>query len=317
VKTLAAIRTHRWGEDEERLLASLRPHFRDDVAVAYHDRPEEVTPPVPVADVSGEWLQANGFLAIKRWGWQCGDYFLYRLRDAFPSYERVWMIEPDVYFSSDPSAFFEACAAAPEDILGLRPGPRTGRGAFGDVGDLPRHRAIFALTRMSARAIDIMADLRRQYCSTPPGRMHFANDETFVYSNAVSRNDLTIGDLEDYAPDWFAGVRFDTDPDTLIDALSGEWHAPSKVYHPVLGRATFKAALMARFGNGIKWLAGMKASVDELSDEDIDDVARDMADLVRQRLLGVRNNRRLAAKLAQARGALASEETLEKAGGRK
>ena len=306
MRTLAAIRTHRWGEDEERLLASLRPVFGDDVAVAFHDRPENLKPPVRVADISGAWVADNGFRPIQKWGWQCGDYFYYRLRDAFPAYDRIWLIEPDVFFSSDPAGFFSACADAPEDVLGLRPGPRVGRGAFGDIGDLQPSRAIFALTRLSARAIDILADLRRIYCQSPPGRWKFANDETFVFSHAFAREDLTVGDMETYAPGWFDGVQFDTDPDILLEAISGEWHVPGRAYHPVRSRDSFKAALTSRFGNRINWLSGMKSSIDELDDSDIDDIASDVADIVRWRLHRIRNNRRLAAQVSEKRQALAA-----------
>jgi hypothetical protein len=40
---VVAIRTHQWGEAEERLRAQLQPVFGDDLCVVFHNRPQDIT----------------------------------------------------------------------------------------------------------------------------------------------------------------------------------------------------------------------------------------------------------------------------------
>ncbi|MGL5010113.1 MAG: component of SufBCD complex, partial [Paracoccaceae bacterium] len=119
MKSLAVIRTHRWDEDAARLCAQLQPVFGDDLAVAFHNRPADVTPPIRVADIDDDWLLTHGLRPVRDWGWRCGDYFHYRARSAFPDYDYYWLIEPDVYFTGPLQRFFRAAAEQPQDILGV------------------------------------------------------------------------------------------------------------------------------------------------------------------------------------------------------
>jgi hypothetical protein len=304
VKTLAAIRTHKWGEDEERLFASLSPVFGADLAVVFHDRDPDLKLPLSVADINADWVRAHDLRPVAQWGWRCGDYFYYRLREAFPEYDHYWMIEPDVFFTSTPHGFFDAFSGVGDDVLGIRPEKRKADVAFGAaIQTTERHRAIFALTRLSGRVLDTLADLRRAYCIDAPGSWRFANDETFVFSHAMDRDDITVADIVRHAPNWFDGAEFVTDPDILFDAVSGPWLVPGKVYHPVRGRASFKAALCNRIVSRNNWLSKIKASVDELTDADIEEISGEVAAGIQARLHAVRSDMRLARQLSRRRAA--------------
>lgn len=309
MKSLVAIRTHRWGEDEARLFSSLAPVCGDDLVVVFQNPRPDQDVPGSVVDLDDGWLSANGLSDIHLWGWQCGDYFYYRLREARPGYNFYWLIEPDVFFSSDPSDFFKAFDGVTDDVLGLRPtrlpdGHRFGR----SLPEIEKHRAIFALTRLSGRAIDALFTRRREYCKNAPGFRRFANDETFVFSHAVADADLTVADIEAIAPSWFGeGSYFETDPDILDASISGPWTVPGKLYHPVRGRRSFKAAVADRMMRDTNWIARMKASVDELSDGDIEDIVTDVAASLRARLASVRSDPRLTQALAERRRAAGVE----------
>lgn len=281
MRTLVAIRTHRWDEDAGRLHARLAPVLGDDLVVVFHNRPRGTRPPLPVVDLNDRWVAANGLRLLADYGWRCGDYFFYALRAARPGYDAYWLIEPDVEFTSDPAPFFAALADDRTDALGYRPVsyPVTARFGAGVPGLAPM-KAIFALTRLSGRAIDRLFALRQAYSAGPVGRKDFANDEVFVYSHVAADPELTYGDLEDRVPDWFAGVQFLTDPDLLVDWVQA--HAPAgRVLHPVRGRASFCRALAARMTANTGYLPRMRETLALLGPDALDEIAIDAAQRLR------------------------------------
>lgn len=293
MSSIAAIRTNRWGDEEERLLAALRPVFGRDLAIVFHARPPGVTPPVDVVDIADDWVARQGLALVPDWGWRCGDYFYYALRAARPDYDHYWLIEPDVHFTAAAADFFGRFAAADEDVLGYALGPfereiRFTRGLPG----LAHHRAIFALTRFSGRALDRLADRRRRINAGPVSVRDYPNDEIFAFSHAVDDSELRCGRLEDRAPDWFEGVQFAPDPDLLFDAVAAT--APAgKVLHPVRGRESFKRSLGRRLAGSTGILMRMREAVDLLDDGDIEDIAAASADHVRQAISRLRRQRKL------------------------
>lgn len=291
MRTLAAIRTNRWTEDEERLMATLSPVFGSDLAVVFHNRPRGVVPPLPVVDLRQDFVLGNGLVLVPDWGWRCGDYFYYALRAAYPDYDRYWLIEPDVYFSSPAGGFFDAFRAADQDVLGLALGPfgeaiRFTRGLPG----LAHHRAIFALTRLSGRAIDRLLPARQALNVPHVSVRDYPNDEIFAFSTAVADGGLTWGRLEAFAPDWFEGVQFAPDPDLLYEQVAGRVPA-GRVLHPVRGLAAFKTALGRRLAGNTGILARMREAVDLLDPQDVEDVAEAAAAQVRGALLAMQQQR--------------------------
>ena len=275
-RTLATIRTHRWDEDAARLCQQLQPVFSDDLAVIFHNRPTDVTPPIRVADINDDWLQAHGLRAVKDWGWRCGDYFHYRARAAFPEYDHYWMIEPDVFFAGPLERFFAEAAALPQDVLGVQLSPvkvlqRFGRG----MPAMPLYRSIFALTRFSATALDWLFALRKDYSGQRVAQRFFANDEIFCFSHAMASPDLTCESLFAALPQWVDPKTLATDPDVLLELLEGR-HRPG-VFHPVRGRASFLQSVAARIAQNTHFVAEIRPSLACLSDADLDGIAADAA----------------------------------------
>lgn len=288
---VAAIRTNRWTEEEERLLAALRPIFGADLVVVFHNRPDDLHPPAEVVDISDNWLAAHGLAHVPDWGWRCGDYFYYALREARPAFDHYWLIEPDVHFTSPPADFFARFADAGEDILGYRLGPfaqdiRFTRGAPG----LAHYQAIFALTRFSGRALDRLFVQRQALAAGPVSVRNYPNDEIFCFSHGIADAGLSWGRLEDHAPDWFAGVQFAGDPDLLYDQLAAS-AAPGRVFHPVRGRESFKRALGQRLSGNTGVLMKMRDALDLLDDADVAEIAGIAGDRILTAINALRRRR--------------------------
>lgn len=279
MSTLAAIRTHLWTEAEDRVLAQLRAAFGDDVCVVFHDRGPDVTPPCEVVDLTAGWAQEQGLRVTRDWGWRCGDYFLYALRAAKPEYDHYWLVEPDVFFSGDPAAFFDGFEQVDADLLGLDPAPMDQGHVFtASLDGMAHWRAIFALTRMSGRAIDRLLPLRVENGKVPVGQMRYANDEAFVYSHVMQDPDLTIGNLRDHAPVWFDGVQFDTAPDILMDAVVGRPEMQGKAMHPVHAKPAFKTEIAKRVAKRVGFLKNLGESWDHLDMADLEEIADEIRD---------------------------------------
>lgn len=274
--TIAAIRTHQWGEDEQRLFAQLSPVFGDRLVVVFHNRPEGLSLPLPVVDISDRWLKRNGLRKLHDWGWRCGDYFLYALRQAMPDADSYWLIEPDVWFAGDVAGFFAATGAMDHDLLGVKvqpmdPAHRFGRGLPG----LPLFKTIFALTRWSGRSLDGLFALRQAYSAGDVGGRVFSNDETFCVSHLLADGGLTHASLSEVMPDWFPPECFRTDPDVLIDTLQDR--GLQGVFHPVRGHASFVRATGARLASNIGFLGAMGGSLARLAPDELAAIAAEAA----------------------------------------
>lgn len=283
MKAIAAIRTNRWTEEEERMLTSLREGFGDDVAVVFHSRPGDVEPPARVIDINRRWLKRARLRFPGDWGWRCGDYFYYALRTTLPEYDYYWLVEPDVLFSGNARDFFDRFSNNTDDLLGVAPGtfPDKSHPFLETLQHLEPCRAIFALTRFSGRALDRLLELRRANSQLEVSWRGFANDELFTFSHVHADPELTIGNLAEIAPDWFEGASFKTDPDILYEQVVNDPQLANKVFHPVKRKSSYKVSLATRLSNKNAFLRRMKPQLVHLSDEDIDEIA----ELARQNVL--------------------------------
>lgn len=275
MRAIAAIRTNKWTGEEERMLASLRLAFGDDVAVVFHKRPEGVTPPVDIVDLDGQWAEAQGLRLTRDWGWRCGDYFYYALRQAKPDYDFYWLVEPDLLFTGDPSGFFGAFDDDQSDLLGVDPGPfpEPDHPFLEGLAGMEPHRAIFALTRFSGRALDHLLPLRVLNGQKDVGPRAFTNDELFTFTHVAANPELSLGSLTKGAPSWFDGARVSTDPDLLLDALEGDSTLANKVFHPVRGKDAFKEGVAERLASRMGYLKKMGGSWAHMDDDDVEDIA--------------------------------------------
>ncbi len=275
MRQLAIIRTHRWGEEEERALAALRPAFGEDVVVAYHNRKRGQKLPIPVVDVTAAWVVTSGLRAVPDYGWRCGDYFYHATRQARPDYDYYWMMEPDVGFTGDSAAFFARFDDASEDVLGrgLKPYEEDIPFIRGMPG-VPHWKAIFPFTRFSGRALDHLRPLRCAYGQGTVGNRFFTNDEIFCFTTIMNSPGFTGAPLEKYAADWLEDSSFDTNPTIMLEAVLAD-PPVNKVMHPVRSRYEFKRAIAARLASNTGFLRRMRYSLTHLSDEDFNEILAD------------------------------------------
>jgi len=284
-RVMAAIRTHKWTEEEDRALAMLRPVFGTDIAVVFHNRPSGLQPPVDVIDIDNATMAKMGLRTVPDWGWRCGDYFYYALRQARPDYAHYWLVEPDLLITGDAAKFFELFADSEADVIGKKIEPFEGRIPFTrGLPGIRHYRSIFCLTRFSGRALDRLFPLRQAYSKTKFGPHLYTNDEIFTFSNAVADPGMTTASMTDIAPYWFASGQCDTNPDILLDALLGT-AAGNSVFHPVRGRTSFKGAVANRLAANDGFLRNMHTSLAWLTDEDLDDIVAQSAKSLHAALL--------------------------------
>lgn len=288
MKIVAAIRTHVWGDQEDRIMAQLRPVFGDDLCVVFHNRPRDLAVPLPVVDLTDRFLRRNGLRYLDDYGWRCGDYFLYALRLARPDADFYWLIEPDVYFTGDAADFFARANASDADLMGvstevLKPHHRFAASLTG----LTPIRCIFALTRISGRAIDRLFTLRQEYSKTRVRPRNFSNDESFVWSHVTADPTMTTAELIHLLPDWMAAHAFRADPDILIDALHGV--TTSGVYHPVQSRRHFVRAVGRRVSDSMMFLERMRASLANLTEDEMTALVAQVAATVETSLRAARS----------------------------
>lgn len=284
MRQVIGIRTHRWGEEEERLLAQLKGAFPGDIAVVFHNRPDGLSVPLDVVDIDGTWVDANGLRAIPDWAWRCGDYFYYALRAAKPDYDFYWLVEPDVYFSSDPTDFFARFSALTTDALGSDIKPYVADIPFTRaLGGLKPYQAIFPLTRFSGRALDDLFARRQAYSRTDAGKRTFANDEIFCFSNMVASEVHVTDSFESHTPDWFSNRLFATNPTLMLDAVRKDV-GPKQICHPVRSRAAFLSAVAVRLAANDGFLRKMRSSLSQLTDAEVTEIVTTSASLLRKSL---------------------------------
>ncbi len=287
MKSMIAIRTNGWGPDEERLAAQLKQCDGMDVVVVFHNRGEAIVPDLPVADIDNDWVANAGLVDNPDWGWRCGDYFYYRLREVFPDYDYYWLIEPDVAITGDAELFFKSFDTADADLLGYKPGVfnRQDHPYAGHLTGKTLHRSIFALTRMSGRTVDFLKAVRVEMSKRSVNWRNYTNDELFTFTIIAHQDGYTTRGLEEFAPDWFEGSIFDTDPDILIDAIDDLGSMKNKVFHPVKNREAFKEVVAARILNrSMQLMRKFRLSTPQLSHDDIEEISDNVRDQLVARL---------------------------------
>ncbi len=236
--TCLVLRTHRFGGREQAFLHQLQQDTGFQIAVAA----DETNGPVDCGairkiSVTRATIESLGLYCPADFGWRCGDYALYLARQALPSVSHFWIIEPDVRAATaDYGGIFSAFDGVPQvDLItpDLKP---SGVDHFWHPTMRQRTRNVyqccFALSRFSARALDLCRAERQRDRTNPWARLMWPNDESFTASVIIAAG-LEARDLNSfgrtlYTPETFG--FFTVRRGETFDATA----EPGLIYHPVL-----------------------------------------------------------------------------------
>jgi hypothetical protein len=191
-------------------------------------------PKVLVTEAS---CRALGLFCPHNFPWRCGDYGLYLARARFPGERHFWLLEDDMRLAGGPAAdffrFFEPHAGV--DLLACRYARATadwGWYPYARARDVTPHRCLFGIVRLSARALDVLLEIRRSHSRRWARRKRWPNDEGFV-ATSLSQGGFCCRDIND-----FGRVFYDDESLSLTAPIRGESFSPRrggvKIYHPVL-----------------------------------------------------------------------------------
>ena len=201
---------------------------------------------LPKISISPQALRDLGLYGeVKNLLWRCGDYGLYVARRELPQYGAFWLVEPDVRLNDTPPWAILARFPGPEaaDFLAgwLRPAkPGWGWTRRMRAEEGPTWRCLFSMVRLSARALDALAEARR--AASEDHRKHgrdpdaWPNDEVFVASTLM-RQGFTCRDFNEFGQIYDEPGYGFWKPHTHGE-LETEGR-PGWIYHPVLGGARY------------------------------------------------------------------------------
>jgi hypothetical protein len=148
-------------------------------------------------------LEAMGLHCPDNFAWRCGDYGFYLARSCHPEARYLWMIEHDVRFSAHGlTDFFRRFDAAGADLLVTRLSPAEPEWywtAAASARDARPFRCLFPISRISARAVDLLLSTRRSHSADPLRRWFWPNDEVFV-ATTLTRAGLDCRDFNESGP---------------------------------------------------------------------------------------------------------------------
>jgi hypothetical protein len=238
-ETRILVRTTRVDARLLELAERLRAASRHPVSLLADARFADAAPGFDTIPVSRPALEALGLYCPRNFAWRCGDYGFYLARSRYPAAGRFWMIEYDVRFSVEGlEAFFAALEALPADFLVARlarADPDWYWSAAASARDAEPYRCLFPVTRLSARAVDLLLAKRRAHGRDALRRWFWPNDEVFVATTLMAAGldcrDLNDGPAPVYDEESFGffqpieGGRFER----------GLAHRPGfRIFHPVL-----------------------------------------------------------------------------------
>jgi hypothetical protein len=189
---------------------------------------------------------ALGLYCPPGFAWSCGDYGYYLARQLMPQVRWFWLIEHDVRFSgATPSDFFTFFAAKPEvDLVAsyLRKADESWYWTCSvNARGLVAQRCFFPVTRMSARAIDVVLTKRIRHSRNLFRRLLWPNDEAMVATTLVDAG-LVCRDINSFGRSFYSPERFSYA--NVIDGDSVDWSAgPTRLNHPVLYGEQYSAKL--------------------------------------------------------------------------
>lgn len=220
IKQVIGIRTHCWGQAEEKLYSTLLKAFpKEHIFVIADEMKGEVLTPNFIQKINWNeaFLERKNLLNYNHFnrglGWLCGDYFYYAFEEQVKA-DFYWLIEPDVVFSfSNLNDFFDKTESYQEAAL-LSDYKQLAEDHYwfkpATLIDTTPYGCLFPLTRLSHKAVEVCYTERKRiseiykkkqafsHDNNPVG-IHFPNDEVLVATTLV-REGLSIKSLNDIFP---------------------------------------------------------------------------------------------------------------------
>jgi|GEM_PF-1811448 len=235
------IRTHRFGDGEDRLAGQLERFFGPgNVAICV----DESRGPVDTGRWPKSSLTPNRVLEMvgkpipKDWGWRMGDLCHIAIAEDFGPRANQWLVENDVHVPQGSEvAIFGQLSRIEADFMACNLGPKKVKPIAEAVTiALPSAEmgCIFAFNRLAGFRVSELREVRREISRGLVGaRRAMPNDEA-VLANLGTHSGWRMVDLYRAAPEVFAPAWFDTNPPMLREALDRAPAGSLHLTHPVL-----------------------------------------------------------------------------------
>lgn len=243
MRELILIRTHFFCEATERFYDFLKRTSGRDVAIVC----DETNGVVDIGagkvkiSITADFMQKLGLHVPSRFGWLCGDYFLYAGSQLLSGYDRYWMIESDVRMNfENASEFFDAFAEDASDLLAFHMYKSSGTWYWHSpmsyfTQDV--YACLFPVVAISKKAVDFAFAERLKMSSNfdnivpKDEKRRWPNDESFLISTLM-KNGFSTKSLN-------SPKRAFTNKDTFgvgLPKSDAQLHTQSPdgmIYHPV------------------------------------------------------------------------------------
>jgi hypothetical protein len=201
---------------------------------------------VKVINISLQVLKTLDLPYFEKWGWQCGDYFLYATQ-LNVTYDYYWMIEPDVNFQiNDFKQVISDTSSLEFDFLAVGHGKRSADWYWSKTFDSQTqvYGCHFPLVRASNSALVFLLRKRveiGQKIKFNPNSINWSNDEGFI-STTLEENNFTCSDLREHS-----NVTFENFTTTIPLLKTKE--PPKGISHPALPWGEYKEKCPTRIAN--------------------------------------------------------------------
>lgn len=283
MRDIIFMRTHFFDEAVEEFYRHLVQTSQRPVVVICDETRGRVDIPagVPKISISREHMASMGLHAPDNFGWLCGDYFYYAGFQAFPRFDRYWLIESDVRIKLErTSKFFNSFENIDADLLAFHM-YKAGRNWFwhspmsyfsADV-----YSCIFPVTALSNRSVEHLFEKRKamsdSFQNIVPSHeeRRWPNDESFVVTT-LEQGGFVCESFNN------CGKKFTTDESFGVGLAKS--HRKIKgladnglIYHPVHSAENF-------VGKAHNWLGNFmyhKASPEKIKEVFNEDFIKDIA----------------------------------------
>lgn len=249
MRELIIIRTHFYNDAIDQFFSYISRTSGRDVAIICDETngPVDLGSGKETISLTEEFVRSMNLHIPGRFGWLCGDYFLYAAARRFPNYNRYWMVESDVRFSLPESrTFFDLFQSDPADVFAFHiyKAKSTWYWYTPMSYFLPNvYACLFPVIGISKRAVDAAYDERVTMSGTfnsvvpVEEKRRWPNDESFILSTLAAQGfdyrSLNAGERRFSSPATF-GVGLPKSHERIARQTPD-----GMIYHPVHSKTGF------------------------------------------------------------------------------